>query len=246
MQRIPLTGAWQDVCALSGIPVGTPVRVTCTGLYTVLIQAQQAAPTPSFVGEVGLPLRPGDSLTVGTGEPGLWVFGQGAVEVTRVAPDADANDGLWDGRQFRMDYRYSIAQGGTATLRFTAPCDFILKSQRCAGTYGDIKVDAYAGSTSTGSYSAVSPRGLNLTTRRPTPLHTAQVSLAVATDAVISGGAVVETFDCYAGTASRITSTVSNAVDWRVLPAGTYHLRLQGMSNGNSTGVFSLMWEEIP
>lgn len=246
MQRIPLTGAWQDVYAASGIPVGTPVQLTCTGLYTVLAQAQQAAPTPSFVGEVGLPLRPGESLVVGTGEPGLWVYGTGAVQVQRIAPDTDANDGLWDGRQFRMNYRYAVAEAAAVTVRFTAPCDFILKSQRCAGTAGDVRIDAYAGSTSTGAYTAVASRGLHLTARRPVPLYTGQVSITVSTDAVVSNGALVETFDCYAGTGPRVIATVTDAVDWRVLPAGTYYLRITGVSNGTSAGVFSLMWEELP
>lgn len=246
MARVLLPSIWVDVYAGAGIPVGTPVRVTNTGRQTVLLQAQQAAPVASFVGEVGLPIPPGASFVVGTGEPGIWVFGYGSVEVELIAPGLQAQDGLWDGRQFRMNYRYSVANASNAALKFTAPCDFILKSQRCAGTLGDIQVDAYAGSTSADVFSTVSVRGLHLTSRRPAPAHTALVTVGAATAPTISGGSIVETFDCYAGTGSRIVATVADAVDWRILPAGTYFLKLTNTGNGTATGVFSLMWEELP
>lgn len=34
--------------------------------------------------------------------------------------------------------------------------------------------------------------------------------------------------------------------DERGLPAGSYYIRLANMSNGTSTGVYSLFWEERP
>lgn len=89
-------------------------------------------------------------------------------------------------------------------------------------------------------------RGLHLTSRRPSPAHTALVTIGAATAPTIRGGSIVETFDCYAGTGSRIVATVADAVDWRILPAGTYFLKPANMSNGTATGVFSLMWEELP
>lgn len=246
MARVLLPSIWVDVYAGAGIPAGTPVRVTNTGRQAVLLQAQQAVPVASFVGEVGLPIPPGASFVVGTGEPGIWVFGYGSVEVELIAPGLQAQDGLWDGRQFRMNYRYSVGNGSNVALQFTAPCDFILKSQRCSGTLGDIQVDAYAGSTSASTFIAVPVRGLHLTTRRPAPTYSARISVAAATTPTITGGSIVETFDCYAGTGSRIVATVSDAVDWRILPAGSYYLKLTNTGNGTATGVYSLMWEELP
>ena len=64
-------------------------------------------------------------------------------------------------------------------------------------------------------------------------------------DNTLSGGTIVETIRVVAASATAQNRTVSSGGQTeRGLPAGTYHLRLQNIGNGNVTGVCSLVWEE--
>ena len=71
--------------------------------------------------------------------------------------------------------------------------------------------------------------------------------ISIESGGTVTGGTVVEVVRVVAANSTAQQSTVGGSVaDERGLPAGTYHLKLENISNGAAKGVYSLFWEERP
>ena len=152
--------------------------------------------------------------------------------------------GFWEGREFRSFLELNIAQGATQVVKVVSPVNFVLFQQSISVDAGGIKFSAVTGGTEGGSYSTSLPViGKNRMTDRPTPYYEAQITLA--TGGTHSGGTVVEIVRVVAANATAQQSTVGGEISSeRGLPAGTYYLKFENISNGATTGVYSLFWEE--
>lgn len=157
-----------------------------------------------------------------------------------------AQTGFFAGREFRTFYEFSIAAGASVYLKFVSPIDFQLFEQSLTVDAGSIRFAAYTGGTEAGSFNTALPIiGKNRMASRPQPYYNAQITLH--TGGSVSGGTEVEVFRVITSGATAQQVTVGGAQSTeRGLPAGTYYLRLQNISSGTATGVYSLFWEERP
>ena len=162
--------------------------------------------------------------------------------------------GFFEGREFRMVRKVSVASGTPLVFRFTSAVDFILLEQTLNCSDGDIEFYAWrstqgvAGGTFTPL--PVAPIGKNIGSARRLydglP-YDSQVELA-------TGGTfaptTVEAYVDYdraktAGSTAQRASVQGGNDSVRYLAAGTYYLILESLG-GTSVGRFALAWEEIP
>lgn len=154
----------------------------------------------------------------------------------------NAQTGFFAGREFRSFYEFSIATGASVVLKFTSPVDFILFEQSLTVDAGGIKYTAELLGTEGGEFTALSVVGKNRMAERPSPYYTAQATIGVG--GTMTGGTVVDVARIVTSGATAQQVTVGGKSDERGLPAGSYYIRLSNLSNGTSTGVYSLFWEE--
>lgn len=151
--------------------------------------------------------------------------------------------GFFLGTEFRSFYEFSIPTGESRVIKFTSPINFILFAQSLTVDAGGIKYSAETGGTEGGSFTALPVVGKNRMPTRPLPYYAAQATIGVG--GTVTGTTVVDIarISTAGATAQQIT-VGGQTSDERGLPAGTYYIRLANMSNGTSTGVYSLFWEE--
>ncbi len=153
--------------------------------------------------------------------------------------------GFFAGREFRSFYEFSIATGQSVVLRFVSPVDFILFQQVLTVDAGGIKMTGELGGTPAGSFNVAMPIiGKNRMSKIPQPPYVAQA--AMATGGTLTGATVVDIMRVVTASATAQQISVGNTADERGLPAGAYYIRLANLSNGTSTGVYSLYFEERP
>ncbi len=160
-----------------------------------------------------------------------------------------AQTGFFEGREFRTFYEFSIPGGASVTLKFSCPVDFILFAQRLAVDAGAIRLSAITGATESAPFNTAMPViGKNrMASRRQYSSGYYAAQATIANGGTITGGTVVEVVRVVAAGATAQQSTVGGQTsDERGLPAGTYYLKLENISNGTTTGVYSLFWEERP
>lgn len=155
-----------------------------------------------------------------------------------------SKQGFFDGREFRSFFEFNIATGTTTVMRYTANVDFILKLQDLTVDDGSIKFSAIANGTTGGVWTALPIIGKNRMLSNPQPAYVAKNTFDQG--GTVTGGTVVEIFRVVASSVTAQKSTVSGRVTERALPAGVYHLKLENISTGSATGVYSLEFEERP
>ena len=156
-----------------------------------------------------------------------------------------AQTGFFLGTEFRSFYEFNIPSGENRVIKFTSPINFILFDQSLTVDAGGIKYTAEITGTEDGTYTSLPVIGKNRMTIRPTPYYSAQATLGVG--GTFSGGTTVDVARIVTAGASAQQVTVGGrSSDERGLPAGSYYIRLTNISNGASTGVYSLFWEERP
>ena len=162
---------------------------------------------------------------------------------SRVRVDV-AQTSFFEGREFRSFLELNIAQGATQVIKVVSPVDFVLFQQTLTVDSGGIRFSAVTGGTEGGSFSTSLPIiGKNRMSDRPTPYYTAQIT--ASTGGTHTGGTEVEVVRVVAAGSTAQQATVGGEMaSERGLPAGTYYLKFQNLSNGAATGVYSLFWEE--
>lgn len=156
-----------------------------------------------------------------------------------------AQTGFFTGKEFRSFYEFSIPTGESRVIKFTSPIDFILFSQSLTVDAGGIKYTAETGGTDGGTFTVLPVVGKNRMPTRPLPYYVAQATIGVG--GTVTGTTVVDVARVVTSSATSQQVTVGGQQsDERGLPAGSYYIRLANMSNGTSTGVYSLFWEERP
>lgn len=177
------------------------------------------------------------SFTVPTTGPRLANLGRVKTEVSRM--------GLAEGREFRTFFEFSIGTGAQATVKFVSAVPFVLIEQTLSLDDGTIRLAPTTGATPTGDYSVSLPViGVNRHLNRPAPYYESAVVLT--TGGGITGGTEVEVVRLACGTGGNSSSANGGIFQPRMLPAGTYYLKLTSLDAGTSTGVYSITWEERP
>lgn len=160
-----------------------------------------------------------------------------------------AQTGFFEGREFRTFYEFAIPSGQSVTLKFSSPVDFILFQQRLTVDAGGIRLTAITGATEATAFATPLPViGKNrMAARRQHPGGYYAAQATVSNGGTITGGAIVESVRVVTSGATAQQATVGGQTsDERGLPAGSYYLKLENLSNGTATGVYSLFWEERP
>lgn len=172
--------------------------------------------------------------------------------------------GAYLGRTFRTYVR--INKTGTAVqyIRYVATTNFIIKKQKLSLVSGQAELTAWIGATEAGTWPTPGNLpliGVNRTDERPrypqensVGYYSAQTVVTTVTGPTgsFSGGTEVDVLQAYAGT-SRGNSSSSNveaeSVE-RILPPGTYHLKIAPITGIPTTdqciGVYELIIEERP
>lgn len=151
--------------------------------------------------------------------------------------------GFWEGRQFRISHEFSVPTGQSLIIRFTALNNFLLLRQEIIVDSGGIRFNALRDGVSGGSWSPIPIISKNVMSI--TPQYSAKT--VIDQGGTVSGGTVVEVLRAVAsGATAQAASVGATQGDQRGLPAGTYHLRLECLGNSTSTGVYTLIFEEMP
>lgn len=154
-----------------------------------------------------------------------------------------ADIGFWQGRQYRSFLEFNIPTGQSVVVRFTAATDFVLKVQNLAVDSGGIRLTAYRGATSGGSWTLMPVIAKNI--MGVTPVVAAKS--IIETGGTVSGGTPVEIVRVVtSNSTARAASVGQSTGDERGLAAGVYHIKLENLSNGAATGVYTLIFEERP
>ena len=162
-----------------------------------------------------------------------------------------AQTGFFEGREFRTFYEFNIPSGQSVIIKFSSTVDFILFKQSLEVDAGAIRLSAITGATESTAFATPLPViGKNrMSTRRKYPTGSGfyETQVTLNSGGTITGGTVVEVARVVSSNATAQQQTVGGQQsDERGLPAGTYHLKLENLSNNAATGVYSLFWEERP
>lgn len=174
----------------------------------------------------------------------------GAESFRRVRVDP-AQTGFFEGSEFRTFYEFNIPSGQSVIIKFSSAVDFILFNQSLEVDAGAIRLSAITGATESTAFATPLPViGKNrMQTRRKYQTGSGfyETQAALNAGGTITGGTVVEVARVVAANATAQQQTVGGQQsDERGLPAGTYYLKLENLSNNAATGVYSLFWEERP
>lgn len=181
-----------------------------------------------------------DVLITGGGENGI-------APRLRVDP---GQTGFFAGRMFRAFFAGVIPVAGPSVqFRFTAPVDFILWTQELSLTQGALKLEMYAGATSSGTWTVVPAIGLNRMAERPQPYYESQCVIETGGD--FSGGTRVDLLQVRTAQNNQNAANVGGSFNERGLPAAVFHGRLSTLTGGITVNdaaqyEYQLAWEERP
>lgn len=162
--------------------------------------------------------------------------------------------GFFAGKMFRAFFNGIIPKAGPAVqFRFTSPIDFVLWTQELELTQGSLQLEVYTGATPSGTWTPLTPIGVNRMAQRPTPYYAAQVTIdtSVGGTGNFTGGTRVDLLQVRTSSTNGTASNVGNQFSERGLPAGVYYGRLQTLAGGLTVNddaqyKYSLAWEERP
>lgn len=163
---------------------------------------------------------------------------------SRLAVDNDSAS-FFAGTSFRAFLELNLAAGASQVVKFDRTCDVIIRKFGVTLTAGELRGEIWSGATPAGSWSNFSVIPRNLMSRRPLPLYTTKGTLS--TGGTISGGTMIDLLLIKTSGASGQTSTVSGiGADEYATAAGTGYYKFTNTGNSAATGVFVLMWDELP
>lgn len=158
--------------------------------------------------------------------------------------------GFFAGRMFRAFLEGVIPTAGPSVqFRFTAPVNFILWTQSLVLTQGALQLEIYTGATPSGTWTPITPIGLNRMSERPTPFYTPVCT--IETGGNFTGGTRTDVLKIRASSANNSASNVGGEWSERGLPAAVFYGRLSTLPGGLAVNdaaqyVYSLGWEERP
>ena len=163
---------------------------------------------------------------------------------TRVAVDNDSA-ALFAGTSFRAMFELNIAAGASAVVRLDRACDIVIRKFSVALTAGEIRGEIWTGATPAGSWSNLPVIPRNLMSRRPAPAYATKST--VSTGGTISGGTLIDLLLLKVASASGQASPVSGiGADEYATAAGTGFYKFTNTGNSTTTGVFVILWDELP
>lgn len=155
-----------------------------------------------------------------------------------------AQTGFFLGTEGRTFKELNISAGATYVIRAVLTKDIILHSLSVVIDAGSLRVTTLVGGTEGGTFSENLPIiNKNNMSDRPTPLYTLTTSLTAG--GTHTGGTTLDVLRVVAANATaQQTSVGSQMSSERGIAAGTYYFKLENISSGSVTGVFSGWWEE--
>lgn len=151
-----------------------------------------------------------------------------------------------DGREFRTFYEFNIPTATSVYVRADVAVDTILYDVSCVVDSGAIRLSTVAGATGTGTYATPLPIiPKNTMSIKSQPAYLPQNSLFTGGTGYTGGNVIDIIRIVAANSTAQQTSVGSKAFDQRGVGAATYYWRLENISNGSATGVFSGWWAEI-
>lgn len=171
-----------------------------------------------------------------TGRPG---------EEPRLQVD-QGSTGFFAGREFRTFRRLNIGNGQSEVIEAVVPVNVILTGLKLSVQDGWADVETIVGGTPGGTFGTPLPIfNRNNMTEVPTPVYTAQVTLA--TGGTHTGGTILDVISARSAGSTAQASSVGDALsDERGIGPGTYYFRVANVGSGDVDGVFSARWEERP
>lgn len=262
-------GVYSNLYAELGIPIGTSVIISNKGFHCVYIEQSLLIPSSG-----GYELQPGKTCMVnGHNGQHVWVKGSpanlfvqplvntimpfSAVDLPhylytshmeryrRLRVDV-AQTGFFEGREFRTFREFSIPSGSNLVIRANAAVDTILHELTVTVDEGSLRVTTLVGGTPDGAFGEALPvLPKNNMTERPEPIYTSVNTLQAGGS--LTGGTALDVIRVVSSTATSQRTTVGGAVSSeRGVAVGTYYFKLENISSGDCTGVFSGWWEERP
>lgn len=153
--------------------------------------------------------------------------------------------GFFAGREFLTFHEFSIPSGQSITIRATALNDVYLQKFIVDLWTAELRIEFYAGGTSTGTYNVALPVLRSNTTTGIDETYTSQTTLD--TGGSFTGGTLVDLIQLFAVSNPAKGSAVEGGGDDVLgFAAGVYHIKLTNINSVNANGVFKARWEERP
>lgn len=182
--------------------------------------------------------------------PQALITGGGIVGISPRLRVDSGQTGFFAGRMFRAFMEGVIPVAGPSVqFRFTAPVNFILWTQSLVLTQGALQLEIYTGATPSGTWTPITPIGLNRMSERPTPFYTPVCT--IETGGNFTGGTRTDVLKIRASSANNSASNVGGEWSERGLPTAVFYGRFSTLTGGLTVNdaaqyVYSLGWEERP
>lgn len=267
---IPSNLTYTNLYTLSGFDAGTSLIVTNnTSTTAFLVQAS----VPPLASSDQYPLQSGQTVLVHATDDAVWIRGgtgpvvvQSLTETVAPFQSVDLPHDIYtapnelyrrikvdpgqtsfhDGREARTVHEFSIATGTSLYIQANVNINTILYDVSTVVDAGSIRLTTYAGASPVGTYNTVVPVfPKNTTTLRSLPYYTPVNTVRIGGTGTTGGTAIDIVRVVAASATSQHTSVGSKQFDQRGVGVGTYYWRLENISNGTATGVFSSWWAEI-
>jgi len=152
--------------------------------------------------------------------------------------------GFFAGREFRAFSEVSLSAGASRIYKLNCAVPMILGMFTLAMTVGELRVEAVSGGTEGGSFST--PMAVFPANGMPTTSgYITQTTFAYG--GTHTGGTIRDLIDALAGSnANNSTTTIIESDSPVGRAAIPLYLRVSNPSNGVSTGILKLRWEERP
>lgn len=169
----------------------------------------------------------------------------------------NGSTGFFAGKEFRTFFELNLAAGASAYFKVSTPIDIIVQGLGIQVDDGEIKLEAFAAPTPTGTWTNMLPIfGANRMNARPQPYYANQVTIgggagtggAPAATGSFTGGTRLDVISAKTTNSSASASTQDAAVAGeRGLPPGDVYLKATNIaSSGVSRGYMRARWEERP
>lgn len=268
--KCPNDDEYFDLHTLADYPYGSSLIVTSNSAHIGQVVQSSDKPANS---ERGRPLHPKETILLHRSTDKYWIksgpgfyvvqaitetitpFGVVDLSSDMYTGDAEGfrrirvdsgQTGFFQGQEFRTFYEFSIASGASAYIKFDTPCDTILWEESITVDSGGVRLTSLLGATETAPFNTPLPiRPKNNMAQRRQPYYTARAT--VSADGIVTGGSIGQIYRIVTTGSTAMQSSIGQAAaSERGIPAGTYYIRLQNLSNGTTTGVYNLTWEERP
>lgn len=152
--------------------------------------------------------------------------------------------GFFAGRDFRTYKEYSIAAASSVSIKTVFPVDVIVSGLGLQVDEGHVHLRIFTGSTETDTFDTLIPViGTNRMSERPEPFYEPLVTWFDG--GTFTGGTELDLISVKTSGITQQSTTQDAAVAGeRGIPAGTYYIRINNLSNDTATLIFRARWEE--